>query len=100
VEESIGYEELFSPEEWDSIVSDDWSGPDDGGSPKWDEPQEHKVFIGNPPGQYEGNEERFELECDICEHIGGADTTEEAQAIAKLHEAFVAALVENWSVGR
>ena len=30
----IGYEALFSPEEWYSIMSGEWSGPDDWGSPK------------------------------------------------------------------
>ena len=34
MEETIGYEALFSPEEWYSIMSGEWSGPDDWGSPK------------------------------------------------------------------
>ena len=46
------------------------------------------------------DEQPFQLSCSICEDIGGADTAEEAQAIARLHEAFVATLVEKWSVDR
>ena len=100
MEETIGYEALFSAEEWDALMSGDWSElpEEDWGSPKEGEPKKHSVFIGNPPGQYEGNEERYELECDVCDYIGAADTAEEAQAIARLHEAFVATLVEKWTV--
>jgi hypothetical protein len=98
VEETIGYGALFSAKEWDSIMSGEWSGSDDWGFPKEGEPKKHSVFIGNPPGQHEGNEERYELECDVCDYIGEADAAEEAQAIARLHEAFVATLVEKWTV--
>jgi hypothetical protein len=97
VEETIGYEALFSAEEWDSIMSGDWSDPDDSGSSEG-EPSKHSVFVANPPGTYEGNEDRYELECDVCDYIGAADTAEQAQAIARLHEAFVATLVEKWTV--
>ena len=97
MEETIGYEALFSAEEWDSLMSGDWSGPDDWGSPK-EESQKHSVFISNPPGTYEGNEVRYELECDVCDYLGAADTAEQAQAVARLHEAFVATLVEKWTV--
>ncbi len=99
MEETIGYEALFSAEEWDAIRSGDWSGPEGWGSSKEGEPNtKHSVFVANPPGTYEGNEERFELECDVCDYIGAADTAEEAQAIARLHEAFVATLAEKWTV--
>ena len=102
MEETIGYEALFSAEEWDAIRSGDWSDvpADDWGSSKEGEPKKHSVFVANPPGTYEGNEERYELECDVCDYIGAADTADEAQAIARLHEAFVATLVEKWSVDR
>lgn len=100
MEETIGYEALFSAEEWDSIMSGDWTPPDDWGYPTEEEARKHSIFVASPPGQYVGNEERFELECDICGYIGAADSDEEAQAIARLHEAFVATLVENWSVDR
>ena len=101
MEETIGYEALFSAEEWDAIRSGDWSDvpADDWGSSKEGEPERnHSVFVANPPGTYEGNEERYELECDVCDYIGAADTSEEAQVIARLHEAFVATLVEKWTV--
>lgn len=99
MEETIGYESLFSAEEWDEIRSGDWSDPDDWDSSKEGESRsKHSVFIANPPGTYEGNDERYELECDVCDYIGAADTAEEAQAIARLHEAFVATLVEKWTV--
>ncbi|MBA3423634.1 MAG: hypothetical protein H0U04_03640 [Rubrobacter sp.] len=100
MEETIGYEALFSAEEWDAIRSGDWSEVPEGdwGSSKEGEPSKHSVFVANPPGTYEGNEERYELECDVCDYIGAADTAEEARAIARLHEAFVATLVEKWTV--
>jgi len=101
VEETIGYEALFSAEEWDSVMAGEWSGPDDSGSPKEGISEtKHSVFVASPPGQYEGNEKRFELECDVCEYIGAAESSEQAHAIARLHEAFVATLVEKWSVDR
>jgi hypothetical protein len=34
----------------------------------------------------------------VCDYIGAADSQQEAQAIAKLHETFVATLVDEWSV--
>ena len=101
MEETIGYEALFSPEEWDAMMTGDWSDVplEDYPDPRGKEGS-HNVFVASPPGQYEGNEERFELECDVCDYIGAADSSEEAQAIARLHEAFVATLVEKWSVDR
>ncbi|MDQ4144887.1 MAG: hypothetical protein M3198_14340 [Actinomycetota bacterium] len=99
MEETIGYEALFSPEQWDWIIAGEPSGPTDWGSPNEEVSEtKHSVFVATPPGQYEGNGERFELECDICDYIGAADSMEEAVAIAKLHETFVATLVEKWSV--
>ena len=106
MEETIGYEALFSGEEWAAILSGDWSDVpiqdwgQGGGEPHHSGGARHEVTICDPPGQYEGNEDRFELECDVCDSIGAADTMEEAEAIARLHEAFVATLVEQWSVDR
>lgn len=93
MEETIGYEALFSAEEWAEIDPGSWGSPPDG-----DPGTGHTVFVGYPPGQYEGDDERYELECDVCDYIGAAETAEEAQAIARLHEAFVATLVEKWTV--
>ena len=102
MEETIGYEALFSTEEWNALMSGDWSDlpVDEFPDVQRKEGTKHSVFVANPPGHYEGNEERYELECDVCDYIGAADTAEEAQAIAQLHEAFVATLVEQWSVDR
>ncbi len=88
MEETIGYEALFSAEEWAEIVFADVPAP------------KHTTTVLHPPGDYEGNEHRYEIECDLCEYIGVADTLEQAQAIARLHEAFVATLAEKWSVDR
>ncbi|MCA1705728.1 MAG: hypothetical protein LC808_21690, partial [Actinobacteria bacterium] len=58
----------------------------------------HKTRIFDPPGQYEGDEDRFDIECDLCGWLTAADTIQEAQAIVRLHEGFVATLVEKWTV--
>jgi hypothetical protein len=92
VEETLGYDSLFSPEEWDAIERADWSAfpVDDklGRKPK------HVARVFGPPGQYAGNEERFEIECDVCGDVGAGDSLQEADAIALLHEAFGAVIVE------
>jgi len=58
----------------------------------------HDATILYPPGDYAGNEERYELECVTCDYIGSASSLEEAEAIARLHEAFVAVLIEQWEL--
>jgi hypothetical protein len=46
VEETIGYEALFSPEEWAAIQSGDWSGvPDEWGSPNDESPSRVRVRV-------------------------------------------------------
>ena len=118
MEETIGYEALLSADEWDSLNIVEWTD-DDGfnpdGSPSGVTPlygdgraapsqevasegsyPEHKVSCthrvwGNEPSTYL-------LECEVCEIVGSADTLEEAQAIARLHESFVAELVGSWEV--
>ncbi len=94
MEETIGYEALFSSEEWESLDLAQWDGPSGPSA------TQHRVTVWFPPGEAAGNEERYEIECDICQYIGAAESEEEAQAIARLHEAFVATLVEDWSVER
>ena len=79
------YEDLFSIEEWETLTGDR-------------EVVDHTVTIEYPPGQYEGNENRYELDCDSCGHIGAVDTLECAEAVAKLHEEFVARLVTDCEV--
>ena len=108
MEETIGYEAFFSAEEWDAIDNGDWSVVDDDAELEFatDSPEgtlvedDHIVTIYDPPGQHRGNDNRFEIECDSCGDIGAADTKQEAHAIARLHEQFVATLVDKWSVDR
>ena len=106
MEETIGYEALLERDHWAAVLSGDWSDvPIQDWGQGGDEPTEvgaakHVVTICDPPGQFEGNEDRFELECDVCDYLGAADTMEEGEALARLHEAFVATLVEQWSVDR
>ena len=69
MEETIGYEALFSPNEWDSL----------------DTPK-HSVTIWYPPGESETTENSYELECDICRLIGATDTEAQAEVMARLHE--------------
>lgn len=76
MEDTIGYEALFSDEEWDSVDTTDWSDP----SPK------HTVTVWYPPGESEVTESSYEIECDICKLIGGTDTLAEAETLARLHE--------------
>ena len=108
MEETIGYEALFSPEEWDAIQTGDYTNVLEEAelefgsvSPQGEKAEpSHEVTIYNPPGQYAGNESRFELECERCGEIGTADSDEEAKAVARLHESFVATLVEKFEVTR
>ncbi|MGH2755126.1 MAG: hypothetical protein ACRDLB_11920 [Actinomycetota bacterium] len=95
LEKVAGYEDLFSPTEWDAIQTGDYSELDKevelqfpSVSPDGEDTEAHEVTIYDPPGQHAGNEDRFELECDRCGDIGVADTEQEAQALAKLHRTF------------
>ena len=45
----------------------------------------HEVAIAPPPGEYAGNEHRWELNCDVCDYIGAADSEEEAWAMVDRH---------------
>ena len=92
MEETIGYEALFSAEEWNSLEFADEpdGGPDEG----------HSVTVWYPPGEAAGNDESHELECERCGYIGAADGLDEAEALARLHESFVATLVDAWSLER
>lgn len=46
----------------------------------------HSVFIADPPGQYAGDEERYDLECDLCGRIGTADDADTGRLLARVHE--------------
>ena len=73
MEESIGYEDLFSAEEWDSL---DLADPD----------QPHSVTVWSKPGEHAGNDDRHELECTVCGYLGAEDGSFEAEKLATLHE--------------
>jgi hypothetical protein len=101
VEETIGYEALFSGEEWDAIQTGDWT--------LVDEEEVGLEFPGSSFGDKDGASHEvtvyeqgasFDAECEICGSVGIADSAEEAEAIKRLHEAFVATLVEKWTVTR
>jgi hypothetical protein len=104
VEETIGYEALFSAEEWDATQTGDYSLLDEevelefGASPDGDHGS-HEVVIYDPPGQYAGNDKRFEIECERCGEIGTADDRELAGLIKRLHESLAARVIEA-GVGR
>jgi hypothetical protein len=83
VEETIGYEALFSSEEWDAL--EDWE-PDPN--------QPHKITV------YKGNDDRYEVDCDACGHISAEDSPFEAEKLAVLHEILRARPVESKSVER
>ncbi len=53
----------------------------------------HTSRAFDPPGQHEGDEERFDVDGDLCGWIAAAATVE--QALALLHGQFVAVLVAN-----
>ena len=89
MEETIGYEALFSHEEWDAL--EDWE-------PDRDQP--HKVTVWYPPGESEGNDDRYEVECDVCGHISAEDSFFEADKLAVLHEILRATPVRNRSEQR
>lgn len=55
----------------------------------------HTSRVFDPPGQHEGDEERFDVDCDLCGWIAAAAAVEETEALALLHEQFVAVLVAN-----
>lgn len=60
----------------------------------------HTTCITEPPNEHEGDDERFAVECQLCGWIAAVDTPEEAQAVARLHEEFVAVLVDRWEVSQ
>jgi hypothetical protein len=119
VEETIGYEALLSADEWDSLDIGEWidgDGFNPDGSPSGVTPFYGKGSAAQSQevaseGSYQGpehrvscthrvwgNEPMYLLECEVCEIVGSADTLEEAQAIARLHESFVVELVGRWEV--
>ncbi len=47
----------------------------------------HEVAVCPPPGEYAGNEERWELDCDACGYIGSRATEAEAWEMPRAHSA-------------
>ena len=92
MEETIGYEALFSSEEWDSLDIVDWE-PDGEGPDGPDADAVHATAVYKVEGG-------FEVECELCGSIGIAGAEDEAAAIATLHTSFVATLVEKFEVTR
>ena len=45
-------------------------------------------------------ENALEIECDVCGFIAAVPTGEEAEAVARLHEEFIAVLAERWRMPR
>ena len=45
-----------------------------------------------------GLEEGLAVECDVCGLIATVVTGEEAEAVARLHEKFIAVLVKRWQI--
>ncbi len=92
MEETIGYEALFSSEEWNLLDTVDWE-------PEGDGPEGPDPDAVHTTALYEVKE-GFEIECELCGTVGTANGEIEAQAIARLHEAFVATLVKTFEVTR
>ena len=87
MEETIGYEALFSSEEWDALDIVDWE-------PEGSDPDAvHTTSI------YEVID-GLEIECELCGVIGTATTEHEAEAIKALHESFTATVVTTLEVAR
>jgi hypothetical protein len=128
IEDVASYSDFFSPEEWHAIHTGDWShvpdedrddptstkqvssgvavnGPDcaaqrDQAAPEDSSAARAKrhsvsVFV---PGMSGNRKHGYVLECIYCGFFGEADTLEEAHATARLHEEFVAVLVDRWDV--
>lgn len=89
MEETIGYEALFSPDEWDSL--EDWEPDPD---------QPHKVMVCYTACEFEGDDDRYEVKCDVCGYISAEDSLFEAKNLATLHEILRATPVRSGSVER
>ncbi|MDP9067945.1 MAG: hypothetical protein M3N53_06330 [Actinomycetota bacterium] len=52
-----------------------------------------------PAGEAAGYERRYELECESCGLISAAETEDEADVVARLHEAVGARRIKTVEVG-
>jgi len=88
VEETIGYEALFSTEEWGSLESDEWALADEDFELQAADPEaRHEVRI------YE-TKDGFDVECELCGSVGSADDEAMAQVFQRFHETLQAMVVE------
>ena len=119
MEKSIGYEALFSSDEWESLTFGSWDDPDldpydlsslsdvvtiDGegcAAPSQATPErilpdlgvEFTHEVSCRTRQLDDGTTEYVLECDICEEIGTADDYEEADVIAQQHKTFTTELI-------
>ncbi len=76
MEETIGYEALFSSEEWDSLDIVDWK-------PEGDGPEGPDPDAVHTTALYEVRE-GFEIECELCGTVGTANLGEWDRPISPL----------------
>lgn len=84
-EADVEFTDSFTPAEWESLTGNRAT-------------RDHSVTIEYPPGHYAGNDDRYELDCDSCGYVGATDTLAQAEAVARLHEEFVATLVTSFEI--
>ena len=87
MEETIGYESLFSSEEWDALDIVEW------------EPEGLDPDAIHTASLYEVVD-GLEIECELCGVIGTVTTEHEASAIKALHESFNATVVSTLEAAR
>lgn len=92
MEQAIGYQDLFPDDEWDAIDFGSWDSDEyDDVAPDGElDDAPHAVTVYEVPGN------GFEIECERCGEVGASRDRTEAKAIARLHTAFVAVLVDRW----
>lgn len=86
MEETIGYEALFSSDEWDSLDIAEWDPIGDG--PEGPDPDAEHTTNLYPVA------EGVEVECELCGSVGTFGTEAQARVVALLHEEVAATLVE------
>jgi hypothetical protein len=88
VEETIGYESLFSAEDWSSLQNDEWALADEDFELQAADPDtKHEVRI------YE-TKTGFDVECELCGSVGSADDESMAQVLGRFHETLQAMVVQ------
>lgn len=60
--------------------------------PRAKNPRNHRTVVSPRDGGC-----FFDVECPECGRVGSVDSAEEAEAVARLHEAFVAVPVDRWA---